>query len=521
MNNILKSLLRLNSDFDAVFFKNEFNALLGKRLTTILWLSLILLFTFLALGFAIGSIDNLRVKMDNPYTNWVNIPVDANAGDKVGRVIDRYESPEIADQFNLKGMFSYGRKALEFYHASYNVLEYPKDTLKSLAFGRTMDASEPIFSNILDEKSGNVVWVDPAFTNEEELSFSGCEIIIAESLMEQLGIEDPEETGYIMVQDDERYFLKIVAVLRELPGKNEFVLSPVLYNMQEALGNCRRQVLNSNRDGKNYFNIFIEDKSIIPDLQKEAGVFLNTTSTPGIEVEMEFPTPERKFMLAKIYFSHSNTPSVDSIKMFMREAREKYAIAEAAFIECGGEVCASLDLAGTYYLAFQFDELINIRKFKEDILKEFAIELDMNKVESKENFALVSRLTLTIASMLLIFSIISIVLFVNNLLQTHLQKVKPNLGTFQAFGLSNKFLIEAYIKIILSFLLIAIFVAFGISCIVGGIEQLILGEDSHFNIFSRYILFAIIGIILVSVALSSISIKRILEDTPGNLIYGR
>lgn len=521
MNNILKSLLRLNSDFDVVFFKNEFNALLGKRLTTILWLSLILLFTFLALGFAIGSIDNLRVKMDNPYTNWVNIPVDASAGNKVGKVIERYEDPEIADKFNLQGMFSYGRKALEFYHTSYNILEHPKDTLKSLAFGRTMDASEPIFKSILNEKSGNVVWVDPEFANKEELAFSGCEIIIAESLMDRLSFNAPEKTGYILVEDDERYFLKIVAVLRELPGKNEFVLSPMLYNIQEAMGNCRTQALNSNRDGKNYFNIFIENKDIIPALQKDAQAFLETTSTPDIEVEQEFHTLEKSYMLAKIYFSHSNTPPIDRVKVFIQEARKRYAVAEASFIECGGEICANLDLAGTYYMAFQFDELINIRKFKEDILRAFEIELDMNKVESKENFALVSRLTLTIASMLLAFSIISIVLFVNNLLQTHLQKVKPNLGTFQAFGLSNKFLIGAYIKIILSFLIIAISIAFGISLIIGGIEQLILGEDSYFNIFSSYLVFAIIGITLISVTLSTFSIKKILEDTPGNLIYGR
>ena len=65
----------IRSDFELIFFSNEYKALAGNNLRTILALFTILFFTFLALGFAIGSLENLEKKMDNPFTNWVALPI--------------------------------------------------------------------------------------------------------------------------------------------------------------------------------------------------------------------------------------------------------------------------------------------------------------------------------------------------------------------------------------------------------------------------------------------------------------
>ena len=520
MNQLLRQLLGLRRDFDYIFFRNEFQALAGRAWRTIATLSLILFLTLLALGFAVGSIENLRVKMDNPFTNWIDLPINNDIAAKVTKVQQRYAVAENKTRFQLESMVSFGRRALNFYTRDYDLGRHRPDTLLRTAFGRTIEVDEAIFERILDQQTGNVLWIDEAFQSVSAPSFSGCEIIISQSLLKKLGYERPEAIQHVLLQDDERYFLKVVAVLRELPGKNDYIISPILYNVLEASANCRQQLLVKNEVGKNSFVFAMNDATSLADLRQVARTFFAGQS-PEIEPFAELATGSQQYQLNRIYFSPSNTPSLDSVRLFLTTYRPEYALSEVAHLDCGGNLCRSVDERTLHYLAFHFGRLDRIRDFKNDMLHEFQIELDMNKVEAKENFALVGRLTLSTALMLLVFSILSIVLFVNNLLQTHLNKVRPNLGTFQAFGLSNAFLVGAYLKIIFCFLLIATSLAFALSVLLDRGEQCLLGDDSRFNIFSPYILAAVLGVLLLSVLLASRTIRRILHDTPGNLIYGR
>ena len=100
-------------------------------------------------------------------------------------------------------------------------------------------------------------------------------------------------------------------------------------------------------------------------------------------------------------------------------------------------------------------------------------------------------------------------------------EVRSNLGTFQAFGLSNRFLVNTYLKIIFSFLLLSIGLAFILAAIVDRLEQYWMGNESRFDLFNVVILAAIAVLVLISLLLSNRTIKRILGDTPGNLIYER
>ncbi|HKL03622.1 MAG TPA: hypothetical protein VJ911_08100, partial [Cryomorphaceae bacterium] len=66
MKGFLK-LLRLHSDYERLFFLNEYRTLLGKNSRIIGFLIVILFLTFLALGYSIGSIQYLEKRMSNPY----------------------------------------------------------------------------------------------------------------------------------------------------------------------------------------------------------------------------------------------------------------------------------------------------------------------------------------------------------------------------------------------------------------------------------------------------------------------
>ena len=180
------------------------------------------------------------------------------------------------------------------------------------------------------------------------------------------------------------------------------------------------------------------------------------------------------------------------------------------------------NLANPHYLAFNFNKLDKVRDFNEFLKTDprFGMEISMDQVEAKENFALVSRLTGLIAIILLGFSILSIVFYINSLLTTHLEGIKNNLGTLKAFGLNNKFLISVYIKIIILFIIISIIIGYLISF---GIKMLEVGFSKIpvIDLFDYRIFITMIVILLFSSYISFISIRKILLKTPGDLIYNR
>lgn len=524
MLQLLYTILGFRTDFEKLFFQNEFKALAGNKWRTIFSLLAILLLTFLALGFAIGSIDNLKSKMDNPFTNWIDIDVNREIASKSDQVQARFMNKDTASLFDLNSLVSFSRNALHFYHKDFNPFKHKKDTLQYIGWGRTIEADEALFKRILDPEKGTLIWASKNIFENEEISFSDCEIIITKSLMEDLGYENPATIGHVIINDDELVFLKVIAVVSELPGRNRFVVSPKLYNFINAeiidTKRCRDQLLLKNEEGSNSFTFLVEKKEDVKLISYLADQFF-IKERPSIEPHRSYIIGEHKYESIHLSFLPINAPSLDSIQQFVAFAKRKSTIKEHAYVDCGATICDYLNPMALHHLAFHFNRLDLIRTFKKDMSSQFGIEIDMNQVEAKENFALVSRLTLAISFILLIFGILSIVLFVNNLLKTHLHKIRSNLGTFQAFGLSNKFLVLSYLKIIFSFLFISILIAFFLAVIADRIEYSYFLDESRFNIFDYWILLAVLALIAVSLALSTLTIKKILGDTPGNLIYER
>lgn len=137
-------------------------------------------------------------------------------------------------------------------------------------------------------------------------------------------------------------------------------------------------------------------------------------------------------------------------------------------------------------------------------------------------------MTFLIAALLIVFAILAISFFISNLLKTHLNKVKMNIGTYKAFGLSDKESQQIYLQIMLRFILIGLFISFVVAYVSGNLigkmfEKSLNIDDKpeYFRIFDlqTYILLGII--ILVTVAVSYVNINRILSKTPGDLIYNR
>lgn len=528
MNSLKNKILGLSSDLDQLFFTKEYQALAGNGLKTIITLIIILFLTFTALGFAVGSMQQLKDKMDNPFTNWVDLSVNSSYAAKIPDVLDRYEQKDKQIEFQLnKHPKGYNRYYQQFYHYDFEPGIYETDTLLYNCAGRTLTTKGPLLQSILAAESGNLIWLDESLKKEDRLPLEGCGIIITQEMQKRLGYQEvkPKDIGNLLIYSEPEFiFLKVEAVVKELPNLSSFACSPKLYNIitGKKVGRDRcYELVNRNKGGDNTFQLFSSEEINYEQLASHLDSFFNTKSAPSFNVEQKLFSGTDTFYIYRLGFLPVDKPSFIKYKNFLSSIRTQYPLESLAEIECGVDKCEVLDSEKYHYIAFNFKEVINVRAFQRDLAETFDIEIDMSQVEAKENFALVSRLTLAISFILLAFSILSVVLFVNNLLRNHLFEVRSNLGTFQAFGLDSRFLNKTYLKIIFSFLSLATATALAMALVVDRIEQAIYLSESKFTIFHSSIFLAIIGFIMVSLLISQRTIHKILGDTPGNLIYKR
>jgi len=196
-------------------------------------------------------------------------------------------------------------------------------------------------------------------------------------------------------------------------------------------------------------------------------------------------------------------------------------------------------------ISVYFKDLTNVEEFagfvdsfnEDDSRNANRIEVEQNTVKEKKNFLFLSNVTGVISLILILFATASIGLFVYNLVKTHLNKVKMNLGTFKAIGLSDRESIRIYFIIILLFMMLGTLIGFVSSYSAGWtINKILLHsvksdtdmssvksdtDMSYFSLFHKNT-FAAFFIVLVSALLISFfTIRRILSKSPGDLIYNR
>jgi hypothetical protein len=166
-----------------------------------------------------------------------------------------------------------------------------------------------------------------------------------------------------------------------------------------------------------------------------------------------------------------------------------------------------------------------IREFETFVKEEFKVSIEMSQINAKENFNAVSLLANILSWSMIVFAIICIILFIVNLLQSYFQKVKRNLGTFKAFGISNAELISVYVLIMITTVLAAICMSLSLTYIVELTLQLfgILkdGTFSYLNLWSAKTFCSVVIILAASVATVYIVMHKLLKTTPGDLIYDR
>lgn len=156
---------------------------------------------------------------------------------------------------------------------------------------------------------------------------------------------------------------------------------------------------------------------------------------------------------------------------------------------------------------------------------EYKVDIEMSQVNAKQNFNVVSAMGNILSWAIIVFAIIAIILFVVNLLQSYFQKVKRNLGTFKAFGISNSDLISVYVLIMAVIIMTAVVFSVSITWFIqGGLHICGILKDGMFDYLSLWsvkTVFSIIVIVVVSIYTVGAVMHKLLKATPGDLIYDR
>ena len=144
---------------------------------------------------------------------------------------------------------------------------------------------------------------------------------------------------------------------------------------------------------------------------------------------------------------------------------------------------------------------------------------------AKENFNAVSAMGNILSWGIIVFAIVCIILFIVNLLQSYFQKVKRNLGTFKAFGISNRDLISVYVLIMAVIIAAAILMSVSVAWLAQGLLHLFgILKDGVFDyllLWSGKTICSILVIVVASIYTVYMVMCKLLKSTPGDLIYDR
>lgn len=527
----------VHSTYSSLFKIKEGKALMGDRYQNLLILSAMLFLTFVSIGFANGSLSYLKEKMDNPFVNWLNISVPHSRAGEIPKFLERLNQPEEKERFDYNNVNSYVVNPLRF--KVKNKGEFTLGKGRSFDLERIKQSS--LLKDILDPQ--NILKGDTSLF-EGPLDFR---LIVTERFLKKLGYADYPDfinLGRLSKDPDRLYDPLPVAlknVVKEIPGKHSVAFTSCFLN---ALTNPESRAF-----------VLDEKLGLRYMINTEEGVFNETSfverlqqwidgASEAAETDPDFFIQQKDdYYLSDGFvcvFTFGNVQSVPEIDAFSAAFLSSLKQQERASIkrfynysDDSPKNCKMDRLADQ--ISINFNTLDKVRPFSEHLLRNYndvsdiqVLEVDTGKIKEKENFNFLSKVTRIISYLLVLFGVAGVSLFLSNVLKMHFNKIRMNIGTFKAFGLSNKKAIKIYFLIVSRFIFISIIISFLITLGVGYVVDALFTSKvnveqgvSYFKPVHQNTLLTILVLGVTALTVSFYTIYRMISRSPGDLIYNR
>lgn len=523
----------LKNDYFRLFVKREGKVVLGKNHSNLWLLTAVLTATFLAIAFSNASLSYLSLKMDDPFINWVDIKNDYGEGNFYGL--------EYALDSDLnKEEYHYNDYQKDYY---YTFMFYGKDddVIEYLKCRFFENLNTDLVRDIL--KDDNVIkgWKVNDISEVDENTIG---VIITEEAMKKLGytrapayidhqnfIEIVSAYDYCLdiVEETDEYAatrlpFPVLGVVKRLPGNVDLISGSYFY---KQYWNDSTHPFNLAKD------IYSENLSYFVPAEVDAEAFKTDVLDAAAELcdaqveadDVSFYVPQIvpfkdggfiKFM-SYDYVEYAVWKEIHDKVMEKYGEQDVHRVYDYDFSEYTPSQKA--------FISVYFKDLDKLKEFEEFVRREFKVKIEMAQINAKENFNAVSVMGNILSWVIIIFAIVCIILFIVNLLQSYFQKVKRNLGTFKAFGISNRDLISVYVLIMAAIILGAIFMSVSVTWLVQGIMHICgILKDGVFDyllLWSYKTVISIAVIICASIFTVYAVMHRLLKATPGDLIYDR
>lgn len=512
MTKITFNSLFLNAETESLAGKVMFKKLpfLNKIRLNIFKLFSIIFLSFLAIGFGEGATQYLKKKMDNPFVNCLPLLIPYNKPEIQKPLEDTLNNKAIQSHFIFQSPEKYTLFTLRL---------IDKNNKPTNLDGRIIKAHGELYNYILSEK--NLITPKNKLFTEQ----SWC-VIVTEEILKKLSYDN----GYVYIEmphnNGNSYTsvpIPICAVVKDLPDFVDIIVNENFLKQKEAGSPIFYDT--SQQTHKNYLKYFINDDSKYNIYLKKLTDISNQLdcAKPDSGISSECYVTGKTIKLLCTY--ENNPKLLSEIETLINDYKPKRIF---EFAQRNDDRIQELQLD---YFSIPFSNKDSIRPFERYLKEQFGLKIDMRTIESAENFNFISKFSFLISIALVIFSIISIVLFIVNLILSHIEKIKKNIGTFKAFGLSNQILILSYTKIAFKFIVIATLSSFLLALAIGGFlvkfflwlkNIKIENEYSYFDLFTLNAVIALLVIILLPTFFIFLTIKmRLRNTTPGNLIYER
>ena len=534
--------MKESKDFTSLFIRREGSVILGYKYVNIITIFIILLLTFFSIGFSNGSEKYLDKKMNDPYNYWICFDKDiAIRAPELKTLIYKLNSDSIIKKYFIKAIAEHPYEIYDFYPKKLS------DNNKRMR-GLGMDSGMSLLKTILSKESiikcNSLEELRSDFNNSHG-------IVVAKKMLEKLDStkksQYPEFLSYGRpdndFENDILFSIPILAVVETLPLNVDFIGNENSLFFLRERGFIRGNETTNDRD---------------PIIMDSIIIYLNADiSIESINYLKKFiasPLPknlfkESSFNKGKYYSIKKNTIN-DSIKTIILKEFSDSIYSDNDTLHIVQTKNVTVDRRSDYepdlttnFITIQLhklDKVLDFKKYLEDFpkknnfekkLEEDLISINISGIKNKENLNFISHLTKLLSYALLFFSIFSLLLFLNNIIISHFEKIKKNLGTLKAFGLSNKILIRNYIIIFMGIIFIASTLAFITALILGELglatyifEALDIPIDKGYNCFSllsSFGVFSFLIILFVCLIIILIKLRRLLMITPGDLVFER
>ena len=523
-------------EHQSLLIRRESKDVLGRRALNLWILAAVLTATFTAISFSKASTAYLENRMNDPFTNWVNIDLSYfNIGD-IPILLDTLDT--VSSKYDFNSIQTVVNSDIYLFGVPDSKTDHRRG-LKTLLYE---NLTSDFIAAVLDES--NIIGT--TCINLQQITSESLGIILTQEAMSALGYDSPDDypafvdfcsnsegadTIGVQMMDGEyaRSPLPLIAVVKRLPMNRQALASKLIDKMRQPGNKDGKACLNLNRiQYARDLCFFIPNEAVDCDSSSLVSVLhpayskyfdmirRDTASMPG----RLSPWKEGQFW----HVSCKDDVSLDTVNVIRNAILDRFSaqgIVRVYNYNEPDEVVQESDNVVSVHM----QNLNRLDEFNKYLKDTFDLQIEMTQVNQRKNFAAVSTMANILTVALIVFSIIAIVIFIVNMMQSYFQKVKRNLGTFKAFGISTRELIMVYMTIIVGIVIAALAIALSATwcCeLMLNILNITKPDGSpHLDLWNARTLWAIV-IIMASTVLSVHTVmRRLLRHTPGDLIYDR